>query len=381
MGTKGPQATTLHQVADRAGVSIATVSRVARGLDHISAETRGRVLTAIDELNYRPSHFGRALVKRRHGALGIVFPGLRGPYYAEVIHGFEVEAVAAGMSLLILGTELLPNADAQVLGMADRADGLAVMGGTIGDDLIQRLAARGVPIVTMARPQLPGIPNTRVDNYASTLALVTHLIQHHGYDRLEFVGNILGAPDAIERWRGFVQAHLDAELTPPNEPLSSAYEQASGVQAALSILDLSRRPRAVVCGNDEIATGMLSSFAASGVRVPDEIAVTGWDDGPFARYATPPLTTVSQPARALGQQTARTLLVLIERGEFIEHEVVLSTEPIIRASCGCPFDPATGFTMANGGRNPFKEGAPIDELVEADSTANTRHREIALTGG
>lgn len=387
MGAKGSRGITLHQVADRAGVSIATVSRVARGLDQISAETRGRVLAAIEELNYRPSHFGRALVKRRHGALGIVFPGLRGPYYSEVIHGFEVEAVAASMSLLILGTELHRQADAQVLGMADRADGLAVMGGTIDDDLILRLAGRGVPIVTMARTRLAGIANTRVDNFASTLALVTHLIRHHGYRRLEFVGNIVGVPDAADRWRGFVEAHREAGLTPPPEPISSAYEQASGVQAALRILDLPQRPRALVCGNDEVATGLLSSLAASGVRVPDDIAVTGWDDGPFARYATPPLTTVSQPARALGQQTARSLLYQIEHGEPIEHEVVLSTEPIIRASCGCPFDPATGFTMTNGAdsdHSSFEKGVPIDTRAFRSLTGATgdpRRGDHAVPGG
>ena len=378
MAAKGP---TLHEVADRAGVSIATVSRVARGLDQISAETRSRVLAAIDELNYRPSHFGRALVKRRHGTLGIVFPGLRGPYYSEVIHGFEVEAVAADMSLLILGTELHRQADTQVLGMADRADGLAVMGGTIGDDLILRLAARGVQIVTMARTRLAGIPNTRVDNFASTLALVTHLIRTHGYDRLAFVGNIVGAPDAHERWHGFVQAHRDAGLAPPVEPLSSAFEQASGVQAALRILDMPERPRAIVCGNDEIATGMLSSFAASGVRVPHEIAVTGWDNGPFARYATPPLTTVSQPAWALGQQTARTLLYQIEHGEPMEHEVVLSTEPIIRASCGCPFDPVTDFTMITGGLSAHERGARIDNQFQGGDFENGHHGDGAFPGG
>ncbi|MEJ7900849.1 MAG: LacI family DNA-binding transcriptional regulator [Thermomicrobiales bacterium] len=381
MGAKGPRGTTLHEVADRAGVSIATVSRVARGLDQISVGTRAKVLAAIDELNDHPSHFGRALVKRRHGTLGIVFPGLRGPYYSEVIHGFEVEAVAAEMSLLILGTELLGNADAQVRGMADRADGLAVMGGTIGDDLILRLAARGVPIATMARTRLAGIPNTRVDNFASTLALVTHLIQIHGYDRLAFVGNIIGAPDAHERWRGFLQAHRDADLTPPGEPLSSAFEQASGAQAALRILDMSNRPRAIVCGNDEIATGMLSSFAASGVHVPHEIAVTGWDDGPFARYATPPLTTISQPARALGQQTARTLLYQIEHGQPIEHEVVLSTEPIIRASCGCPFDPVTDFTMFAGDLNAYQEGARINNQVQARATGNGHRSGDSIPGG
>ncbi len=255
------------------------------------------------------------------------------------------------------------------------------MGGTIGDELILRLAARGIPIVTMARTALAGIPNTRVENFASTLALVSHLIQGHGYDHLAFVGNIVGAPDAHERWRGFVQAHHDAGLEPPDEPLSSAYEQESGVQAALRVLDLRERPRAVVCGNDEIATGMLSFLAASGIQVPHEIAVTGWDNGPFARYATPPLTTVSQPARALGQQTARTLLYQIEHGHPIEQEVVLTTEPIIRASCGCPFDPTTDFTTAAVRRDGIAKGAhsAIDTNIEPVSGPRREH--VAVPGG
>jgi LacI family transcriptional regulator len=343
MGLKGP---TLHEVANLAGVSIATVSRVARGLEHVSQETRDRVIAAIDELNYRPSHFGRALVKRRHGALGIVFPGLRGPYYSEVIHGFELAAIEAELSLLILGTELLPSAEHQVLGMADRADGLAIMGATVGDDLIRRLAARGVPLVTMARTRIDGIPNTRVDNYSSTVALVTHLIHDHGYARLAFVGNIIGAPDAADRWAGFLQAHRNAQLTPPISPLSTAWEQASGVQAAWQLLDMSERPQAVVCGNDEIATGMLSAFARTGVRVPDDIAVTGWDDGPYSEYTTPPLTTVSQPARALGSETARILLAMINGNGDVPGEVVLSTEPVLRASCGCRYLPGPPLTIS-----------------------------------
>jgi LacI family transcriptional regulator len=348
MGLKGP---TLHEVANLAGVSIATVSRVARGLDHVAPETRDRVAAAIDELNYRPSHFGRALVKRRHGALGIVFPGLRGPYYSEVIHGFELAAIEAELSLLILGTELLPSAEHQVLGMADRADGLAIMGVTVGDDLIRRLAARGVPVVTMARPRIDGIPNTRVDNYSSTVALVTHLIHDHHYSRLAFVGNIVGAPDAADRWAGFVQAHRDANLTPPDAPISSAWEPVAGMNAAWQILDMPDRPQAVVCGNDEIATGMLSAFASTGVRVPGEIAVTGWDDGPYSEYTTPPLTTVSQPARALGQETARILLAMINgKGDFPD-EVVLSTEPILRASCGCRYRPGPPLTIASTDRS------------------------------
>lgn len=337
MGTKGP---TLHEVADRAGVSIATVSRVARGFEQVSATTRDRVLEAIDDLNYRPSHFGRALVKRRHGALGIVFPGLRGPYYSEVIHGFEVEAVKARMSVMILGTELLREADELVLGMADRADGLAIMGGTIGDDLIRRIADRGTPLVTMARHALGSTPNVRVDNMSGTLALVRHLLVDHQYDRLEFVGSIDGAPDGADRWAGFVQAHHDAGMTPPDVPAAQGFEETAGVVAAHRLLDRNGTPpRAIVCVNDEVAIGMLSAMALRGVQVPEDIAITGWDDIPFAGVVSSPLTTVHQPARELGAQTARSLLASIEQRPENPGQIVLPTTFVTRASCGCAWHP------------------------------------------
>lgn len=336
MGTKSP---TLHEVADRAGVSIATVSRVARGVDQVSDATRSRVLEAIDDLAYRPSHFGRALVKRRHGALGIVFPGLRGPYYSEVIHGFEVEAVRARLSLMILGTERLKEAEELVLGMGDRADGLAIMGGTIGDDLIRQIAERGIPVVTMARHALPGIPNTRVANATGTLALVRHLLVDHGYHPLAFAGSIRDSPDGEDRWRAFVRAHHDAGVAPPQAPVAEGFDGPSGAANAHQVLAVPSRPRAVVCVNDEVAIGVMGVMTARGVRVPDEIAITGWDDIPIATVISPSLTTVHQPARALGARTARLLLDRIERKPDGPPEIVLATELVTRASCGCEWHP------------------------------------------
>jgi LacI family transcriptional regulator len=213
------------------------------------------------------------------------------------------------------------------------------MGGTVGDDLVRRLVARGTPVATMARTRIDGVPTIRVDNYASTLALTSHLIEDHGYRLLAFVGNTTGAPDATDRWAGFLDAHREAGIAPPSAPLSSAWEHVSGMQAAWQIMDMRDRPEAVVCGNDEIAIGMLSAFATSGVLVPGEIAVTGWDNIPLSAYTTPPLTTIAQPARALGEETARILLGMIDGASPPPGEVVLSTEPILRASCGCHYQP------------------------------------------
>src|SRR5690606_6305201 len=194
-----------------------------------------------------------------------------GPYYSEVIHGYEMEAIGAGLSLLILGTELLPRADTQVLGMADRADGLAIMGGAVGDDLIARLQRRGTPTVTMARIAIPGVPNVRVDNFSSTHELVTHLITDHGRRRLAYVGNVDGSPDGGQRWSAFVQAHRDAGIIPPSEPLANAWEQSSGISAGLQIAEMAERPDGIVCGSDEIAAGVLNAFGARGIRVPGDL--------------------------------------------------------------------------------------------------------------
>ncbi len=367
MAGKNP---TLHEVAAQAGVSIATVSRVARGFGQVSPATRGKVLEVIENMNYRPSHFGRALVKRRHGALGLVFPGLRGPYYSEVIHGFELESVAARMSLMIVGTELLGSAEEQVLGMADRTDGLAVMGGAVGDELVQRLVRRQIPVVTLSRRQLDDIPNVRVDNYSNTVALTRHLIDVHGYRNLQFIGNIVGAPDATDRWAGFQQAHREAGLNPPDDPVAFGYEQTAGVLAANQIFDRPPWPEAIVCGNDELAFGALSAAAAREIRVPHDLAITGWDDIPFARIATPPLTTVHQPARDLGAETARMLLNRINGLPDPPEELVLPTRLEIRASCGCrPVDiPNNGAPLPAAATGSGKE-----DINETFGSETVRH--------
>lgn len=337
---------TLHEVARAAGVSIATVSRVIHGGTGVSAALQERVHAAIEELGYRPSHFGRALVSRRHGALGIVLPGLYGPYYSEVIHGIESVAVQNRMAVMILGTHLVDASTEHVLSLADRTDGLAILGGAIPTVAIERLAARSRPLVLMAQHQILSLPTVRVDNATSSRAITTHLLNEHGLRRLAFLGNPDGSPDVEDRWRGFTDAHTALGIAPPRSPIPEGLEIAHGHRAGLDILSDRYRPDGIVCANDELALGVLSAARELGVDVPGDIAVTGWDDIALATHAHPPLTTVHQPARELG---ARTATMLIERinaarpardGEV----VVLETTPVYRRSCGCDPPVPTGTT-------------------------------------
>jgi LacI family transcriptional regulator len=241
--------------------------------------------------------------------------------------------------VLIFGTHLLEESEEQVLDMASRVDGMAIMGGTLSNACVQTLIDQDAPIVLLARHPVEHVPTVRVENVQSTHDLTQHLIQAHGYDRLVFVGDPTNSPDMTDRWHGFAAALRQAGLD-PGEPVRVGFQQADGVLAAARLLDSDAMPRAIVCANDEIALGVHGAATARGLRIPEQLAITGWDDIPMASLIAPALSTVRQPMRALGTETARLLLARI-RGELEDiPDTVLATEVVLRQSCGCSVPPA-----------------------------------------
>jgi len=352
---------TLQEIADHVGVSTATVSRVARGIGQVAPETRQRVLEAIEAFSFRPSHLGQALVSRRHAALGVVFPGLGGHYFSEVIQAVERESIAARMSLLILSTHLLRESHELVLEMARRVDGLIVIGGTLPPAVVSQLIAGGTPVVLMAQPPLPALPTVRVDNRAASAALTGHLLVDHGYAPLAFVGDPTGGPDFEARWHGFLAAHHALGATPPEHPIRVGFSQTDGLRAVNDLLDTDTLPRALVCANDEIALGALSAALARGLRVPEDVAVTGWDDVPLAALTTPPLTTIRQPIQEMGARTVQVLLARIAGEAANYDDLVLPTEPVYRRSCGCGEGGMKGMEGMNES-HLFSSPSPLSSL-------------------
>lgn len=321
---------TVREIARLAGVSVATVSRVSNGTGQVSPQMRRRVLDAIKTHGYRPDHLGQALAAGKHGAVGLVFPGLAGPYFGGLIQGFESEVVESRSAVHILCTHLRQDSDLQVLEMARRVDGIAILGGIIPDDAIHRLAAR-LPVVILAGPGPSAVPSVRVENTESMTRLTRHLLVDHGLHELVFVGTPEDSPDVSERWVGFVRAHreLGRTVTPA---LAVAMAQPDGVIAAERLL-AGDRPQAVVCSNDELALGVLVGALGRGLRVPQDLVITGFDDAPISQLVSPPLTTVRQPVRELAALTARLLLNAAKEPIV---SAVLPTELVIRRSCGCP---------------------------------------------
>jgi LacI family transcriptional regulator len=323
---------TIYQVANRAGVSIATVSRVLRGTARVSPDTQQRVLDAISELRYTPSRLGRALAERRHAANGIVFPELFGPYYSEVVLGYENAASDLGRSVLILSTHGRAAVRDIVLDLASRVDGLVLFDGTVDDDLTRELVESGLPIVLLGRPGIAGVDAVSTENVQSARVLVDHLVGH-GRRRFAFVGDPQVASDPAERWSAVSEALAGHRLAPPALVRCEFDEEAARVMAR-DLLTRDDRPDALVCANDQIALGVLLAAEELGVRVPAEVAVTGWDDVMAAKYVRPGLTTVRQPMIELGARAARALDERITGTRSIPIHDVLPTELVVRDSCG-----------------------------------------------
>lgn len=332
-----PGKPTIRDIAREAGVSVATVSRVTHDDPRVTVDTKLRVQEAIDRLDYRPSALGRALSYQRTNTLGIVLPGLGGPYFAQLIEGAESVAVARGVVINVLGTHLRPDAVAAVRQLAERTDGLIIAGGTIPDDELARLA-RTVRVVLVAG-EAPGVPWVRTDGRTAAAEITAHLIETHGHRRLRFVGEPTGSPDTTERYAGFRAALAAHGLEEAGEPLRYGLDVPSGAVAARDLDRSGALPDALVCANDELAIGLLATLPGLGHRIPADVAITGFDDTALAELASPRLTTVHQPIVELGARAAAGALDDAAWGEPLADGAapvnLLATTLVIRESCGC----------------------------------------------
>jgi LacI family transcriptional regulator len=342
---------TLYDVARLAGVSTATVSRVVHGHDRVREATRKRVRQAIEELGYVPDGAAQSLSRRRKDVIGLVCKerevehydledvGLL--YYDQVLRGVEERIRYHDWSLLITfmqsddtGEPDVPRLDA----LSGKVDGILIGEGFVASRYIERLAAR-IPVVVIA-----GVPGERAadvvaaDNFSGSAAIITHLIAEHGKRRLFHVNGPADSPDAIERR---LALHHVLRGNPQCQLIGSTqgiYSVRSGEQAGEELLARHREalPDAVVCANDQMAIGVLRAFAAAGVRVPADVAVVGFDDIFPASLFDPPLTTVRQPMRMLGERACARLLDRVADPTLRPAVDLLPTELVLRASCGCP---------------------------------------------
>ncbi|MEI2776382.1 MAG: LacI family DNA-binding transcriptional regulator [Tetrasphaera sp.] len=329
---------TIYAVAERAGVSIATVSRYLHNPAQVREANRQRVQRAIVELGYEPLGAAQTLAARSHEALGLIVPEITGQYYADLIAGFEAAAGERDLSVVLVLAAGRSDLARAARRLAVRVDGLAIMASTgLPRSGVDSLAARVATLVLAGDPAT-GIECVRAESAEPARELTTRLLSA-GRRRLRFVGDPAGAIDVRDRHAGFVAAHAAYGL-PAADPVLVPFDESGGRAAAELLLREIPLTEGLVCANDLLALALLERLAAAGIGVPEEIALTGWDDILAARYVRPRLTTVRQPVREIAALAAGLLhdRLTIDRPWGGDH--VIPCEVIVRDSCGTS-DPGT----------------------------------------
>lgn len=336
---RAPAVATIRDVAARAGVSVATVSRTLNGVGPVQDDTSKRVLAAARSLKYVPHAAARSLSIRRSHTLGVLLPEVHGEFFSEVIRGIDVAARASRYHILVSSSHSDAEEMAEVLrALRGRVDGLIVMSPDLELGKLSRALATDTPVVllnsaTNARPTI------RIDNYSGARSMTEHLVAL-GHNRIAFITGPERNADAAERRRGYRTA---LELGPPVKgtarrphiEIEGDFTEESGYRAVAQILAMKPRPTAIFAANDSMAVGALRALREAGIAVPDDMALAGFDDIPMAHYLTPQLTTVRVDIAEMGRRAVEYLVASLgpSDGGIRKHHVVPATL-VIRESCG-----------------------------------------------
>lgn len=299
---------TIRDVARRAQVSVATVSRALNGLENVSEDTRARVADAIKELGYVPHAGARSLSLSRTNAIGVVLPDLHGEFFSEFVRGLDREANHRGY-LLLLSNLHRGGAQASLAlqAMRGRVDGLLVMAPHLSHAELSDALPAGLPTLLInTRDKNDQRPSVRVDNRAGAAAVVEHLTAL-ACRRLLHIAGPEGNVDAQERAAAFREAA--AEKGASARIVHGDFEEASGEAAVADLLRDGERFDGIFAANDNMAIGALQALRAAGLRVPDDVAVAGFDDIPLARHLG--LTTVRVRIDELGERSLARLLAIL----------------------------------------------------------------------
>lgn len=332
---------TIADVAHRANVSIATVSRVLNGGVPVTADKAERIRAAIEDLNFVPHTAARTLASRRTQIIGLILDEIGRDFFSPLLRGIEAEAREAGYDLLIQTTRTPHAARAARQGLGQHnTDGLIVFIDSLNNNELIRLHKNGFPVVLMNQSPPDGlnIPVITIENKSGAQKIVEHLIEVHDCRRIAFLQGTEGNEDSEWRERGYRDA-LESHSILVDERLV-AKGNYNDVQAQATIEQLLRdgiQFDAVFAGDDDSAIGAMRAIKLASRLVPGDVAVVGFDDIPFARYLSPALTTIHAPIEEVGRAAVQQLVRLIN-GQQTEALTLLPTELIIRESCGCNFN-------------------------------------------
>ena len=330
-------AVTIHDVAARAGVSVATVSRVLNGKELVREETSQQVRAAAKSLRYVPNVAARSLSIRRTQTIGVVLPDVHGEYFSEVIRGIDVDARRGGYHILVSGSHSDPaEMLAVVEAMRGRVDGLIVMAPDLAPSALREQLVTDTPLVLLSSVDDAHDAIT-IDNYGGARQMMQHLITL-GHRHIAFIKGPANNGDARERLRGYRQAMRGIGGTAASRALEldGDFTERAGHDACSVLTEMKPRPTAVFAANDSMAVGVLAALTECGIDVPREMTVTGFDDIPIAHYVTPALTTVRVDIAEVGRRAFALLHDAIEESNQPKRQECIRTALVVRKSCAPP---------------------------------------------
>lgn len=327
----------IREVAAAAGVSIATVSRVLNGTAYVLPETRQRVEASVAELRFVPQSAARALAGRRKMTLGLLVPEISGDFFAPMLRGIERASSAAGYELLIQTTAYRSSTGFRRALGERNTDGLLLFDHSVDDSTLAELEASGFPVVLLyTEASAPSkLVSVTIENERGAADAVKHLAEIHGRRRIVCLVGPEGNHDAASRERGYRGAleklgiGFDPELLAPGD-----YSAGRAAESVRALVDRGVIFDAVFAGDDGAAIGVLAALREVGRRVPEDVAVVGFDDQSLAAEGAMNLSTVRAPTEDVGSEAVRLLLRQIE-GEERVSSLVLPTVFVPRTSCGC----------------------------------------------
>ncbi|HUQ98771.1 MAG TPA: LacI family DNA-binding transcriptional regulator [Gemmatimonadaceae bacterium] len=330
---------TIKDVAREANVSVATVSRVLNGSGPVSEDTKRRIHEVAGRMRYVPHGGARSLITSKTDTLGVLLPDLYGEFFSEVIRGMDDTAQQHGFHLLISRSHADRNGiDTAMRAMRGRVDGVVAMSPDLDAESLLDVPST-IPVVLLCSVSRGNeLDSLTIQNCSGARDMVRHLTSL-GHTR---VAIIKGSPrnyDAAERLRGYRLALKEAGIAPDASlERDGGFTEQGGYAATLELLELNDRPTAIFAANDSMAIGAMSALRESGVRVPDEMAVAGFDDIPLARFMDPPLSSVHVPICELGARAVELLVngVAHKNGHVRKRQRVSTTLVIRRSSGGQP---------------------------------------------
>jgi len=328
----------IHDVARKAGVSSATVSRVLAGNESVNLQLRTRVLDAVRELNYRPNRVAQSLRVQKSSTIGLIIPDIQNALFLSLVRAVEDLAYVHQFTVILCNTD--DNSEKQKsyldIVQSQQAAGIIVVPTSPKDGtVLSSIQAAGTPIVLVDR-EVAGFKadTVIVDNVRGAHLAIAHLIDL-GKERIAILAGPQTLTPGRERLQGYFAAFSEAGVDPASELVRvGTFKRDSGYELTHQLMNLPHPPDAIFASNNLMALGCLRALHELHVRIPDQVALVGFDDMPWAEDLNPPLTAITQPSYELGQQALELLLNRIKNPNASYRKVILQPQLIIRESCG-----------------------------------------------